>query len=95
VLGSGVQHCALVPNFPYRQTLEGPLQSSIVVDGRPTSYAVVGNDRRLVLVKDVTSSSIEVIIIIIVRLFLTRRNTTKTLQGRAVTVASSLIGYDV
>jgi len=58
---SGVQHCALVPNFPYRQTSGGALQDTIVVDGRPTSYAVVREDRRLLLVKDVTSPYIQVV----------------------------------
>jgi len=58
---SGVQHCALVPNFPYRQTSGGALQGTIVVDGRPTSYAVAGEDRRLLLVKDVTSPLIQVV----------------------------------
>ena len=58
---SGVQRCALVPNFPYRETSGGALQGTIVVDGRPTSYAVVGEDGRLLLVKDVTSSLIQVV----------------------------------
>jgi len=57
---SGVQTCALVPNFPYRQTSVGALQGTIVIDGRPTSYAVVGEDHRLMLVKDVTSPDIQV-----------------------------------
>jgi len=57
---SGVQRCALVPNFPYRQTSGGALQDTIVVDGQPKSYAVAGEDRRLLLVKDVKSSSIQV-----------------------------------
>jgi len=60
---SGVQHCALVPNFPYGggESSAGALQGTVVVDGRPTSYAVVGQDRRLLLVKDVTSPSIQVL----------------------------------
>ena len=58
---SGVQHCALVPNFPYRQSSTGALQGTIVMDGRPTSYAVVGEDRRLLLVKDAASPSIQVV----------------------------------
>jgi len=58
---SGVQFCALVPNFPYRQTSGGALLGSVVVDGRPTSYAVVGDDHRLLLVKDVASPSVQVV----------------------------------
>jgi len=58
---SGVQHCALVPNFPYRETPGGALRGTIVADGRPTSYAVVGDDHRLLLVKDVASPSIQVV----------------------------------
>ena len=56
----GVQRCALVPNFPYRQKFGGALQGTIVVDGRPTSFAIVGEDRRLLLIKDVTVSSVQV-----------------------------------
>jgi len=58
---SGVQRCALVPNFPYRQTSGGALQGTVAVDGRPTSSAIVGQDRRLLLIKDLTSSSIQVV----------------------------------
>jgi len=58
---SGVQRCALVPNFRYRQTTAGAHRGTIVVDGRPTSYAVVGEDRRLLLIKDAASTSIQVV----------------------------------
>jgi len=58
---AGVERCALVPNFQYRATSGGPLNGTIVVDGRPTSYAVVGQDHRLMLVKDVASPIIQVL----------------------------------
>jgi len=71
---SGVQHCAVVPNFAsYRADASGggggagagALRRTLGVDGRPTSYAVVGDDRRLLLVKDVASPVIQVVYIYI------------------------------
>jgi len=59
---SGVQHCAFVPSFPYRRSRCGATRGTTFVDDRPTSYAVVGKDRRLLLVKDATSPSIQVFV---------------------------------
>lgn len=57
----GVDYCALVPNFPYRQMPGGALQHVVRCVDTPKECVIVGEEDEILLAKDPASSFIEVV----------------------------------
>lgn len=57
----GVDYCALVPNFPYRQMPGGALRHIVHCVDTPKECVIVGEDNDILLAKDPASSFIQVV----------------------------------
>ena len=56
---AGFKHCALLPAFSYHQVPGSPLKYSLPCLGKPTQFAMVGEQSRYLLVKQSNSSILQ------------------------------------